>query len=111
MRPLTRLTCIGTTIPIALFLAAAALDVPILAIVALAVATLSPALGHVVYRRKLFTRGTLVRLLGGGLAGLFVLAAQNARDLGDALGLVFAFAVITLVAFVAGTVLDFTSET
>ena len=106
MRPIARLTVIGIALPVVLFATAALVDLAPLAIAAVVIALISPSLGHVVYRRTFFTRGMIVRLLGGGVAGLLVVAARGSRDLGAALGIVLVLGAVAPVSFVVGAALD-----
>ena len=106
MRPITAATLAGTALPIVLLGVAAIYDLPRLAIAALVVATVSPSIGHVIYRRTLGTRGFFVRLIGGAVAGILVLAARRPSGLDAALRAAIAFLVIALAAFIVGAVLD-----
>lgn len=45
-----------------------------------------------------------------GVGGMLVMAARGSTDLGAALGIVFVFAVVALVAFIAGAAFDITDS-
>ena len=65
-----------------------------------------PSSGQIIFRRRVFTRGLLIRIATAALAAILVIAAGNARELGAALATVaFAFVILVL-GFAVGAGMD-----
>jgi hypothetical protein len=105
-RALIRVTICGCALPVVMFVVAVLVDSKPLAATALAAALFTPTMGHLLYRRILFTRGFTLRLVVAGIGGLIVAGATRERDLGTALGLVFVFGLLALAGFVTGAIFD-----
>lgn len=105
MRPIGILCVLGSAVPILLGGLAAIDKRPVLGAVAFVLALVLPSLGHVVYRRTIWTRGFRTRLVGAGFAGLFVVMAQGA-ELGPALVLAALALFGGPIVFLVGAVFD-----
>lgn len=99
------LTMIGTLLPFVLLGSGVVWDAKYLALAGYLVGLVSPSLGHLWYRRRA-SRGLVVRLLGGAMLGLAVLAVRGAKLADAPLGLLAISFVIAIVTFITGCVLD-----
>jgi hypothetical protein len=99
-------TVLGCTVPVVGLFVAMLVGARALAVAALVAGLFAPALGHVIYRRVLFTRGLRLRLAVSAVVGLLVVSARQQRELGTSLGLVLVAAAVLLVGFVTGMILD-----
>jgi hypothetical protein len=102
------LTIAGVFLPLALVVASLSATHAPWGVLASAVilGTVGPSAGHVVLRRRIFTRGHVVRISAVGASGVLVLAAQRARELGAALGTVAIALVILVIGLVVGVFID-----
>jgi hypothetical protein len=105
-RALIQVTLCGCALPIVLFVVAVIVDSRALALAALVAGLFTPTMGHLIYRRILFTRGFTLRLIVGGIGGLVAAGAARERDLGTALGLAFVVGLLALAGFVIGAIFD-----
>jgi hypothetical protein len=102
------LTIVGFALPLALVMACLPATHAPWGVLAIAVilGIVGPSAGHVVLRRRILTRGHVVRIGAAGTAGVLVLAAQRTRELGAALGTVAIAFAILVIGFVVGVAID-----